>query len=106
MPNLRKGVIQKYFKALRLMKEQNKTQQEACQTAQISRMTFNKYRDMFGDEIAPGKFEVPTELKTTQVKTKEVPAKETQSDLERLLAENAALQEQLKLRQELAKYVH
>lgn len=101
--NIRKSTLEKYVKAARMMKN-GVTQTKACETADISRMTFNKYRDMFGDEIAPNKFEI-TPIEAKKVPVKEVMA-ETTSDLELLLKENAALAEQLKLRQELAKYVH
>lgn len=102
---MQKKKIAGYVRAKRLM-DQGKTQTEACQIAGLSRMTFNKYKEMFGD-IIPGTDQIevlPKQEKTVPVSM--VTGKDYTSDLERLKEENTLLQEQLKLRQELAKYVH
>lgn len=69
---------------------------EAAKLGGISAMTFYKYKKLFGDQITETTIEV---LPKNQ---KNVPVNE--SELDRILRENAALAEQLKLREELAKY--
>lgn len=91
-----------YIRAKKLI-DAGATQTDACAEAGISRMTFNKYRNLFGDEVSENLVEVlPKEKKAAPV----VERRQSMSDLDRLKEENAALAEQLKLRQELAKYVH
>lgn len=104
-----KAKIKQFHQAVQLMKR-GKTQLEACDIAGISRMTYNKYREQFGEEIAPGKYEVLPPVETAPKEDK--PVIEVRgdighmSDLERLQLENAVLMEQLRLRQELAKFMH
>jgi hypothetical protein len=99
--------LKQFHQAVTLMKR-GKTQMEACSIAGISRMTYNKYKDMLGEEIAPGQYEVipeaPVAAKKDTVTSKQEISQ--MSDLDRLQLENAALLEQLKLRQELAKFMH
>lgn len=97
-----KNKIAGYIRAKKLI-DSGKTQFEACKTAGISRMTFNKYREMFGDAISETQIEVLPQDKQVP---RSAPGVESKSDLDRILAENAALEQQLKLRAELAKYVH
>lgn len=68
---------------------------EAAKIGGISAMTFYKYKKIFGDQITENTIEV---LPPERLSPKEETA------LERILRENAALAEQLKLREELAKY--
>lgn len=98
-----------YMRAVRLMKDKGMTQLEACEVAGISKITFNKYRNELGDEIAPGKIEVlPKEIKNDSTNTSSQPKglSVTSSDLDKLLAENAALAEQVKLRERLYQLTH
>ena len=90
---MRKMKVAGYLRAVELMNKDGLTQYEACQKAGISRMTFNKYREMLGEEIAPGKVEVLS---------KEAPKKpEKKSELQKLIEENAVMSENLRLKKEL-----
>lgn len=104
---MQKKKIAGYIRAKKLM-DTGVTQAEACKLSGLSRMTFNKYRELFGDAISDTEIEV-----LPQVKNKEsliIPSQPAQtvvsSDLERIMAENAALSEQLKLRKELSQLMH
>ena len=103
---MQKKKIAGYIRAKRLM-DSGKTQTEACKTAGISRMTFNKYKDLFGDVIPNTEDKIEVLPKQSTIDLIEGKGKNKElSELERIQKENAALQEQLKLRQELAKYAH
>jgi transcriptional regulator with XRE-family HTH domain len=99
-----------YMRAKRLMDEKGMSQMEACQLAGISKMTFNRYVRELGDEVFPGQVEVLpkeenqpiVEQTSSQPKARQVLSPE----LERILAENAALAEQVKLRKELHQLTH
>lgn len=86
-----------YLRALELIKK-GAPQYEACEKAGLSRMTFNKYREIFGDEIAPNLVEVlAPETRTIAVKTAPV----VESSLDKIIRENAAMVENLRLKREL-----
>ena len=97
-----KRKIQAYFKAKKLV-DNGSTIATACENANIALMTYYKYKKMFGDnepnekgmiEIVPQNVESNGEMKLSS----------SEKELEFILKENAALREQLQLRQELAKY--
>ena len=94
----RKEKLAGYLRALKLMSLVNPntnkhyTQLEACNTAGLSRMTFNKYRELMGDTLLSET--------TIELPVKKEVAKPTVSEIDRILQENNALDEQLKLRQE------
>jgi hypothetical protein len=95
---MRKNKVAGYLRALDLMNKEGLTQYKACEKAGISRMTFNKYRDMLGDQVAPNKVEVlPKE--TAPVKATKAP-KEV-SELQKLIEENSVMAENLRLKKEL-----
>lgn len=82
-----------YLRALEMM-GRGMSQYEACDKAGISRMTFNKYREMFGEEIAPNKVEVlPKEKAPVKVAQK--------SRLDQLIEENNVMERNLQLKKEL-----
>lgn len=84
-----------YLRALEMM-EKGASQYEACFKSGISRMTFNKYREMFGDEIAPNKVEVLAK----NVPVIKAMLKEEQT-LDQLIKENAVMERNLQLKKEL-----
>lgn len=100
----RQKMLQAYSTAYRLMSQidpktkRNYTQIRACEIAGITRMTFNKYREEFGDPIKGTShlFEVAPVEKTT---AKSTPA--AKSGLEKMIEENAIMAENLRLKQQL-----
>lgn len=103
---MQKKKIAGYIKAKKLV-DGGMPQLEACKKSGLSRMTYHKYSRLFGDVLPNDQIEVLPQNKenldkpTSQPKTPEV-----HSDLDRLIAENAALAEQLRLRQELSRLMH
>lgn len=109
---MQKKKISAYFQAKKLIDEKGYDIRRACKEAKVSAMTFYKYKDMFGDnepnekglvEVLPKGQKGP---KQSTIEIVERRQNQSQSELDRIIAENAALAEQLKLRQELAKYGH
>lgn len=84
-----------YLRALELMNKQGMSQLEACKVSGLSRMTFNKYREMLGDEVAPNKIEVLP--KSVPV----IKAPKKSGDLDSLIAENTIMERNLQLKREL-----
>ena len=82
----------------------------ACEATGISAMTYYKYKNMFGDQLTDTTIEVlPQDNKTGTTPATSSPMESyaaAKSELDKILQENAALAEQLKLRTELAKYAH
>jgi hypothetical protein len=95
----RKQKLAGFVRAQKLINEGKMDIRDAVHEAGISATTYYKYLKMFGDKVVgENSIELPApELpKTVFAKT----------DLERILAENAALVEQIKLRKELAQIGH
>ena len=78
--------------------------------AGISATTYYKYLEMFGSDVTEAQKQLvvlPKEAGKVPVFTAPAPkSKNTGTDLEMLLQENAALAEQIKLRAELSKLMH
>ena len=92
----RKNKVAGYLRAVKLI-DGGMTQYQACATAGISRMTFNKYRDMFGDEIKPNVVEI---LPKEQVQVKEDIVADSKK-LQKLIEENSIMERNLALKKQL-----
>jgi hypothetical protein len=103
----RKNKIQAYFRAKKLI-DNGATIAMACEQSNIALMTYYKYKKMFGDNEPneKGMIElVPPQQTETKTNGKDMKFSSPEKELEFIIKENAALKEQLQLRQELAKYV-
>ena len=92
----RKTKVAGFLRALEMMEKQGMSQYLACERAGISRMTFNKYREMFGDKLSDTQIEVlPKDFPETKLGIKKT------ETLELLTKENAIMERNLQLKKEL-----
>ena len=99
---MQKKKIAGYMRAKKAMEtDPNLTVREAAKVGGLSPMTFYKYKKLFGDMVGEEQIEV---LPNGKEPSKRAPKVTEESAIDRILRENAALAEQLKLREELSKY--
>jgi ACT domain-containing protein len=92
---MRKTKVAGFLRALELMNKDGLPQYEACEKAGISRMTFNKYRQMFGDKVSE------TQIEVLPKETSQVKEKKGKTELERIIEENSIMERNLQLKKEL-----
>lgn len=99
----RKAKVAGFLRAQNLINTKNYDVRRAVVEAGISATTYYKYLEMFGEDVNEAQKLLPITQKTG---TAPVVSKSKATDLDRLLQENAALAENIKLRAELSKLMH